>query len=700
MRIGLISYEYPPYPGGGIATYVANAARSLAAAGHEVHVITNAAAFGSTAPTDRVGVHAHGGFVTHRLDLFDESYAMPPDVEALGRRVADVRGRASAWARDPSTRAGLVMADYVRELHARAPFDVVEVSDMFAEGFFMARRRLCGRRDEWPPVTVLGHTSSRETYRTAGDAWQLGGLGQRQRAQREDACMEEADGLQTPSASLMRRYEDWFGARLPRHRAVVPNFFDAPASIAAVAPPAGDAPRSLLVIGRVEPRKGSDTALRAFAGLLREFPDLELRFLGETGHWWPGESFEELVRAWIPAADRARVRFLGLLPREHVFAAAAAATLVLHPCRWDNWPNAVLEAMSVGACCVVSDHGGQAEMVQGVGVGEVFPAGDPAALAAVIRSLLRDAPRRRALGAAAKARLLELTDPERILAAKLAHFRAIAAPQPSPAIRTVHVVLDADGAAAEHVAVSREALRAVFPAGRPGAIDVAIADVGGGFAGWTPNDAVPWREAGDDDVLLWVRAGAVPSPRALDEVVRLACHDDGAGGAFLWLASHEPSQFPFAADLTTHDLVLVGACVPTVVATTVRRLRRCVSLAGVHGGAARAAVVAAAIHAASGRPLRHTGDLGGHDLRGPVMVDSDTQVALVGWLELHGCLDVGAIAFGAHCDAAAPDGEDPARAVLGELRARLARCPWPWLRQCGRLLRRLRQRLARRRRGP
>ena len=41
MRIGLISYEYPPQQGlGGVGTYFFRLAGALGHAGHDVHVVT------------------------------------------------------------------------------------------------------------------------------------------------------------------------------------------------------------------------------------------------------------------------------------------------------------------------------------------------------------------------------------------------------------------------------------------------------------------------------------------------------------------------------------------------------------------------------------------------------------------------------------------------------------------------------------
>ena len=46
MRIGLVSYEYPPQQGlGGVGSYMFRLAGALGAAGHEVHVIAGPSTF-------------------------------------------------------------------------------------------------------------------------------------------------------------------------------------------------------------------------------------------------------------------------------------------------------------------------------------------------------------------------------------------------------------------------------------------------------------------------------------------------------------------------------------------------------------------------------------------------------------------------------------------------------------------------------
>jgi glycosyltransferase involved in cell wall biosynthesis len=623
----------------------------MADAGHEVHVVTNSAAFGSIDRDVRERVHRQGKLTVHRYDLLDEQYQPPPDASFYGVPPGNVRHPRSRWARDVATLTALRLAEAVAELHAQHRFDVVEVPDMFAEGFFLARRRIADGSASLPPICVLGHTSSRETYRAAHDAWQLGGEAQRHRMRLEDACLTEADALVTPSQSLMDRYEAWFGAALPRVRAVIPNFFGVPASGTTGALPTelqGTGPL-LLVIGRVEPRKGCDVALAAFAQLCQQFPDLRLAFVGGADHWWPGESFRALCDAWLPPADRQRVLLPGLLPYEQVFAAARSAAVVLHPSRWDNWPNAVLEAMSVGACCVVSDHGGQAEMVEHGRSGMVFPTEDATALAGILRELLRDPARRAALGAAAVARVASLCDPRKVLSAKLAVYRAAAAArqQVDEVAPPSVVVVDAGGADAAAVATS---VAAIDDSCSDSVTKYLLTDAAmplpPQWRPWIRLGSTPWSDAPAHAVIVWLRAGARPDRAGFAALLRVARDGGGSGGGSLWLEpEHELRCHP--ADLSLHDICLVGAGLPAVVATAARHLARCRSLLGAHTPVARLATIAAMMAIASGRAVRHTGDTGGRDHGAALVLGSEDLTVVLGRLTVERLIDGSTVLFGA-----------------------------------------------------
>lgn len=88
----------------------------------------------------------------------------------------------------------------------------------------------------------------------------------------------------------------------------------------------------------------------------------------------------------------------------------ATAALMVLPSRIDQWPNAVMEAMSHGVPPVVSHVGGMPEMVDGGQAGLLLADDSDLTLRDAIAGLLDDDPSRRALGERARARVRDRYD--------------------------------------------------------------------------------------------------------------------------------------------------------------------------------------------------------------------------------------------------------------------------------------------------
>jgi glycosyltransferase involved in cell wall biosynthesis len=136
----------------------------------------------------------------------------------------------------------------------------------------------------------------------------------------------------------------------------------------------------LLYVGRIDERKGIDTAIRALAHLPVE---ATLRVVGSGD-----EAAERRLRE---LADD-RVTFEGIVPREQLPAVYAAADAVLFPVRWrEPWGVVPLEAMGVGRPVVATGRGGSGEYLRDGDNALLFDAEDPAALARCVQQLATDA---------------------------------------------------------------------------------------------------------------------------------------------------------------------------------------------------------------------------------------------------------------------------------------------------------------------
>jgi glycogen(starch) synthase len=135
----------------------------------------------------------------------------------------------------------------------------------------------------------------------------------------------------------------------------------------------------LLYVGRIDERKGIDTAIRALEYLP---PEATLHVVGSGD-----DAAEERLRAL--AGDR--VTFEGIVPREQLPQVYAAADAVLFPVRWrEPWGVVPLEAMGIGRPVIATGRGGSGEYLEDGRNALLFDAEDPGALAQQVRRLASD----------------------------------------------------------------------------------------------------------------------------------------------------------------------------------------------------------------------------------------------------------------------------------------------------------------------
>jgi glycosyltransferase involved in cell wall biosynthesis len=150
----------------------------------------------------------------------------------------------------------------------------------------------------------------------------------------------------------------------------------------------------VVAAGRLEPRKGFDRLLSAWAKLVPRHPGWELRIFGS------GREQSALRRqiADLGIADSARI--MGYTRRLH--EEFAAASMFVMSSRREGFPMVLLEAMGVGLPVVSFDcPTGPREIIREGVDGHVVPDGDVERLAVAMGRLMDDAERRKAFGAAA-----------------------------------------------------------------------------------------------------------------------------------------------------------------------------------------------------------------------------------------------------------------------------------------------------------
>jgi len=146
----------------------------------------------------------------------------------------------------------------------------------------------------------------------------------------------------------------------------------------------------VLYVGRIQPLKGLDVALNAFAMLAAGRPDARLLVLG--GPSGPdGDSELDRVRA---QAERlgiaAEVDFRGPVPHHDVADAYRAADALVVPSRSESFGLVAAEAQSCGLPVVAARVGGLAHAVADGESGYLVSSWDPADFAAAVARILDD----------------------------------------------------------------------------------------------------------------------------------------------------------------------------------------------------------------------------------------------------------------------------------------------------------------------
>ncbi|MFB7687769.1 glycosyltransferase [Streptomyces sp. NPDC056140] len=239
----------------------------------------------------------------------------------------------------------------------------------------------------------------------------------------------------TPGDAHARRWQERCGADRARIRTVHPGMAAERFAEVGEDEESGD-PATLVWIGRVEPAKDLVALLHAFADIRARQPDVRLRIVAVPRGGGHGEhrgntylahckTFaaqlfpDEAAGAHAVGENPVTFEELGGPEAPTLEDTYASAAVVVLSSVVEGFPTSLVEAMFCARATVSTDVGAVVEVIGGTGL--VVPPRNPRALADACLALLRDPERRYRLGAAARARALELFTVEQNLAA----FRGI-----------------------------------------------------------------------------------------------------------------------------------------------------------------------------------------------------------------------------------------------------------------------------------
>ncbi len=423
MNIWLLTTEFPPYYGGGIATYAQITTQLWTAHGHNVTVfVSDDSVSGLTVDTrDRVRVIRFPNTIDTRL-------------ESLG------------FMSRLSYNFALWTAHFIQK--EGAP-DILESQEyMGIAAHLLQRKKTLDPIFAKVPVVITAHNpkfildpiNRAPTYQFP-EYWT---------GEMERFSLAAADGVISPSRYLQRALV----SQMPQVSVeVIANPYDLP--------PLTQAPRQkkLLFVGRLQYFKGIAGLMAALVPLWNQGLDWPLEIVAGDSYYFPkGEMMKAyLSRRYAAQIKRGLVTFKPAVKPAELPLVYAQATAMIFPSLFDNLPYVALEAMAQECLVISLNTGGQQEMMADRESALVC---NPDHLSETISEALALSPEERGrIGANARRQVARLTDPEMIYTQKMAYFERILAQKPSAAFPFVRPAVKGP----EIQSASSDALSVVIP---------------------------------------------------------------------------------------------------------------------------------------------------------------------------------------------------------------------------------------------
>ncbi len=236
----------------------------------------------------------------------------------------------------------------------------------------------------------------------------------------ERAYALAADEIAAPSQAIANRLIDLWGLD-PKKVNVFPlPYTPSPESLNI---PVDTLTNTVSFIGRLEVRKGVIDLAKAIPLILAEQPQAKFRFVGgfqKSPN--PQQNMFEYLRDLLQPHLKS-VEFTGQLPSEQIPSALSVTDICVFPSIWESFGYVCLEAMAAGRGVVGSSSGGMAEIINSDKFGRLVPPKNPEKIARAVIELLEAPKLRQHLGSAARSRVMEQYNIERVGSLQEASYR-------------------------------------------------------------------------------------------------------------------------------------------------------------------------------------------------------------------------------------------------------------------------------------
>jgi len=350
MKVGTLTWEYPPRVVGGIARHCEGLAKALVNQKHDVHLIT--------------------------LD-----FPGSPDYEEIdGVKVY----RTSTELGHPNFLTWVLMFNHflskrMADITKKVDFDVMHVHDWLAAFSGISFKHYIKK-----PMVLTVHST--EVGRAQGlhspDSFSINGI--------EWWSTYEANRVIVCSQSMKKEICNHFN--IPEKKVdVIPNAIDIEKYQTSIDRGlvrqrygVGWGEKLVLCVGRLVSQKGIEYFIRAIPQIARHFPEAKYIIVGEG---WSRDSLEAEARA---SGHATKIRFTGFASDQEVINLMTSADVLVVPSIYEPFGIVALEGMATGVPVVASQVDGLAEIIEHDRTGIfVFPK-NPESIAWGIERILSD----------------------------------------------------------------------------------------------------------------------------------------------------------------------------------------------------------------------------------------------------------------------------------------------------------------------
>jgi glycosyltransferase involved in cell wall biosynthesis/GT2 family glycosyltransferase len=370
IRLAFISQDYPPNPNGGIGVWTAELARSLAARGHEITVLT-------TAEEGPETVDFEEGVWVHRIKrkFFPERPYNAP--EYLPQSIYD--WSASAY------------LELCRVILLRG-LDMVSAPIWDVEG-------IVAQFNADLPVYLSLHTSYGlvETYKPQWSTMrEYMDSHVRPIIRAEKELLLKAPLIIANSKAIARNLSEYFRIDIEEHRlAIVPHGIKDINNDKLHGDILINDKLNILFVGRFEERKGIDTLLEVIPQLAERNPKICFTLIGKAdiSSYWDDFRNKYKFSPWFE-----RIVSLGFVSTEELSEAYNNCDIFIAPSRYESFGLIYVEAMMWGKPCIGTISGGVPEVIKHNDNGILITPGSTDELRKALEILITDSNKRKSMG--------------------------------------------------------------------------------------------------------------------------------------------------------------------------------------------------------------------------------------------------------------------------------------------------------------